>query len=125
MKIRSIFTTAVLLTMMLLYGCGGGGGSSSTHPEGSVTISGVAAMGPISGGDVKVYAVKDGKIDTSAVLGTGKTAADGSYTITLDSAPTGPVIVEVTGGTYTDEASGTPGVSNKMKLRAAVSSVAD
>jgi len=111
--------------MMLLYGCGGGGGSSSTHPEGSVTFSGVAAMGPISGGDVKVYAVKDGKIDTNAVLGTGKTVADGSYTITFDSAPTGPVIVEVTGGTYTDEASGTTGVNNRMKLRAAVSSVAD
>src|SRR6185369_14971408 len=126
MKIRSLFTAAVLLTVMNLYGCGGGGGGSSTaHPEGSVTISGVAAMGPISGGDVKVYAVKDGKVDTSTVLGTGTTAADGSYTITLGSAPTGPVVVEVTGGTYTDEASGTSGVNNKMKLRAAVSSASD
>ncbi len=125
MKIKLLFGTVVLLTVMNLYGCGGGGGDTTPPPSDSVTINGVAALGPISGGDVKVYAVRDGKIDTSAVLGAGKTVDDGRYTITLSSAPTGPVIVEVTGGTYTDEASGTPGVNNTIKLQAAVPSVAD
>jgi hypothetical protein len=125
MKIKPLFSAVLLLAVMNLYGCGGGGGDATPPPADSVTIRGVAALGPISGGDVNVYAVKDSKIDASSVLGTGKTAADGSYTITLDSAPAGPVIIEVTGGTFTDEASGTPGVNNKVKLRAAVSSVAD
>lgn len=130
MKIRPLFNSFVLLAMMTLFGCGGGGGGTpaptpAPTPVGSVTISGVAAMGPINGGDVKVYAVKDNQINTSSVLGIGKTAADGSYAITLISAPTGPVVVEVTGGTFTDEASGTPGVNHKGNLRAAVSSVAD
>ena len=125
MKIKQLFSIIVLLAAMNLYGCGGGGGGTAPPPPDSVTISGVAALGPISDGDVKVYDIKEGKVDTSAVLGTGKTAGDGSYTITLSSAPTGPVIVEVTGGTFADEASGTPGVSNKMNLRAAVSSASD
>jgi hypothetical protein len=125
MKIRLLFGTVVLLAVMNLYGCGGGGGSTTPPPADGVTISGVAALGPISDGDVKVYAVKDGKIDTSAVLGTRKTGADGSYTMVLSPVPTGPVVVEVTGGTFTDEATGTAGVNNKVKLRAAVSSVAD
>lgn len=134
MNIKKIFNTLLLLAAMTLFGCGGGGGGNDAPappppppppPAGSVTISGVAALGPISGGNVKVYAVKDNKLDTTTVLGTGITAADGSYTVTLVSAPTGPVIVEVTGGTFTDEASGTPGVNLKMKLHAAVSSVVD
>ena len=133
MKIRPLFGTVVLLAVMTLFGCGGGGGSETPPPPpppppppaDSVTISGVAALGPINGGDVKVYAVRDDQVDTSAVLGIGKTAADGSYTITLFSVPTGPVVVEVTGGTFTDEATGTPGVNMKVDLHAAVSSVTD
>lgn len=133
MKIRTLFGTVVLLAVMTLFGCGGGGGSETPTPPppptpppaGSVTISGVAAMGPIDGGDVKVYAVRDNQVDTSTVLGIGKTAADGSYAITLFSVPTGPVVVEVTGGTFTDEATGTPGVNLKVTLNAAVSSVVD
>jgi hypothetical protein len=128
MKIRLLFSSIVLLAMMTLFGCGGGGDTPApapVPPADSVTISGVAALGPINGGDVKVYAIKDGKVDTSTVLGIGKTAEDGSYTITLSSVPTGPVVVEVTGGTYTDEASGTPDLNLKLKLHAAVSSVID
>jgi len=137
-----LFSIVVLLAVMTLFGCGGGAGGDTTSsdttttttitttsttlpPAGSVTISGVAALGPISGGDVNVYTVTAGKVDTSSVLGIGKTAADGSYAITLTSVPTGPVVVEVTGGTFTDEASGTPGVNLKVKLHAAVSSVID
>jgi hypothetical protein len=121
-KIRQIFSAVATLVVMALFGCGGGGATS-----GSATISGVAAKGPISGGDVKVYGIKNGQVDTSVVLGSGKTSADGSgsYTVTLSPVPSGPVVVEVGGGTYTDEASGTAGVTLITPLRAAVSSVAD
>lgn len=124
-NLRTVFALIVSLAVMTLIGCGGGGGAAT--PAGAITISGVAAIGPISGGDVKVFAVKDGQIDRSVPLGSGKTATDGSgsYTVTLSPAPTGPVVVEVTGGTFTDEASGTAGVVLKTPLRAAVSSVVD
>jgi hypothetical protein len=127
-KIKPILSTTVALAIMTMFGCGGGGGGTTTPgTANTVTISGIAAKGPINGGVVKVYAIKNGKVDTGTVLGSGITAIDGSgaYSVTLDSAPTGPVVVEVSGGSYTDEASGTPAVALLIPLRAVVSSVAD
>jgi hypothetical protein len=126
MKIRPIISTFIYLAAMTLFGCGGGGGGGGTATN-SVAISGVAAKGPINGGTIKVYAVKNGQVDTSTVLGSGTTATDGSgvYSVTLDSVPTGPVVVEVSGGSYTDEASGTPDVALKTPLRVVVSSIVD
>ena len=122
----------LILAVLILPGCSGGGGTSApastpapSQNGNSVTISGAVVKGPVSGGEIRVYAVKDGQIDLSALLGLGKTAADGSFTMTLFSPPTGPVVLEVTGGTYTDEASGTPGVPLKTPLRAAVPNVSD
>jgi hypothetical protein len=125
-NIRTLIGGVASLAALTLLGCGGGGGGGQA-PDGSVAISGVAAKGPINGGDIKVYGVKDGHVDTSTVLGTGKTASDGSgsYSVTLTSAPTGPVVIEVSGGSYTDEASGAPNVALKTPMRAAVSSVAN
>ncbi|KAF0220104.1 MAG: hypothetical protein FD174_1549 [Geobacteraceae bacterium] len=123
-KIGSMFGAVATLALATLFGCGGGNGGNGTT-AGPVTISGVAAKGPINGGDIKVYAVRDDQFDRSVVLGSGKTAADGSYAVALASAPTGPVVVEVSGGTFTDEASGTAGVALKTPLLAVVPSVAD
>jgi hypothetical protein len=124
-KFKPAFSAAFALAIMTLFGCGGGGGSAT--PDGSITFSGVAAKGPINGGIVKVYAVKNGKVDTGTLLGSGNTATDGSggYSVTLIPAPTGPVVVEVSDGSFTDEASGTPEVALKTPLRAVVSSVTD
>lgn len=127
MNMGSMLRTAMLLSIMTIFGCGGGGGGSGSGAAQTVTITGIAAKGPINGGDIKVYAVNNGKLDTSAVLGSGKTATDGSgsYSVTLASPPSGPVVVEVSGGSYTDEASGTPGIVLKTPMRAVVSGVAD
>jgi hypothetical protein len=125
-KIKPIFNVTFALAIMTMFGCGGGG-TTTPGSAGTITISGVAAKGPINGGNIKVYAVKNGQVDTGTALGSGKTATDGSgvYSVTLNSAPTGPVMVEVSGGSYTDEASGTPAVALKMPMHAVVSSVAD
>jgi hypothetical protein len=125
-KIRQIFGAVAILSVVALFGCGGGGGGDGAS-AGTVTISGVAAHGPISGAAVKVYAIKNGQVDTSVVLGSGQTSTDGSgsYTVSISPVPAGPVVVEVSGGAFTDEASGTAGVSLKTPLRAVVSSVAD
>src|SRR6185369_11729226 len=103
-KIRPILKATLSLAIMTMLGCGGGGGGTAATPapgtNGPITISGVAAKGPINGGIVKVYAVKNGQVDAGTVLGSGTTATDGSggYSVTLNPAPTGPVVVEVSGG---------------------------
>ena len=131
MKMRPLFNAVVCLAVMTLFGCGGGGGGggAAAPPAGSVTISGIAAEGPLSGSDVAVFNTKaDGSLDRTTPLGTTKTGADGSYTITIPpaSAPSGPVVVEVSGGAYIDEVSGQSVTMNATtKLRTAVSSVAD
>lgn len=135
MKVKSIISTFVSLGVMTLLGCGGGGGGSAPAPTppppvGSITISGVVAKGPLNGADVAVYAVdkNTGKFDrTLGTIANGKTSTDGSgkYSINILNPPTGAVIIEVTGGTYTDEASGTADVKLTALLRAIVSAVAD
>ena len=83
---------------MTLFGCGGEAGSvgyrrrrrtgHNIRPQRDHQRR--CRLGPINGGDVKVYAVKDGQVDTSAVLGTERRRTDGSYTITLFSVPHRP-----------------------------------
>jgi hypothetical protein len=97
---------------------GGGGGGSDTPtppPPSSNTISGIAIKGPINGGAVTAFAL-DGNGNKGNQLGAATTTSDGSFSIDIGNY-TGNVIVEVTGGTYTDEATNTPNVSNDATLR--------
>ncbi len=129
MKIRYVKPIAILyFVVLLLTGCGsngksGGEATTSTAPppaQASV-LSGMVSKGPISGAAVKVYGIKDGLIDTSAPIGTGETVDGGSYSVSLGSYE-GPVFVEVTGGIFTDEASGAT-VALKIPLHAVVTGV--
>lgn len=124
MKIRNFLKMVPILATLALAACGGGGGPAGP-PAGSVVISGAAVKGPVSGGDVAVYPVVNGIVGTTPLI-TGKTAADGSYTLIIppDKAPSGPIVVEVTGGTYTDEATGTTAVPLTSTIRAVVSAAA-
>ncbi|KAF0218304.1 MAG: hypothetical protein FD174_3057 [Geobacteraceae bacterium] len=122
--IRHIWLTAVLSFLVAaILGCGGGGGGGGT-PAAAVTVSGVASKGPISGGTVKVFAITNGA--KGAQLGsTGTTSTDGNGTYSINiGSYTGPVLIEVTGGTYKDETnpSGNP-VTLTTTLRAALSNV--
>jgi hypothetical protein len=125
MKKNTIFGAVLSLSVITLFGCGGGGGGGT--PAGTTTITGIAAKGPINGGVVKVFAIKDGQVDRTAEIGSGTTDVSGAYTVTIqpDKKPAGPILVEVTSGTFDDEASGVAGVALKVPLQAAVSSVAD
>lgn len=109
----------VLLGMVLaLSACGSGDYGNST----STVVSGVASAGIISGGTVKVFAAYSSANEVKKQLGsTGTTDTNGAYKINIGSY-TGPVIVEVTGGSYTDEATGSTGQSipAAAPLRAAV-----
>lgn len=95
--LRIILTTLVL---SIITACGGGGGS--TTAQGS--ISGTTTKGPVSSATVTAYAISNGQI--GAQIATATTDPNGSFTMTMGSYA-GPVMLQVSGGSYTDEAKGT------------------
>ncbi len=97
------FLTIIFLVLGLT-ACGSGGGGNGSVNTTPGKISGQAIKGPISGGTVTAYAVTSGA--KGAVLGTAITDSDGKYSISTGSY-SGPVFLEITGGSYTDEATGT------------------
>lgn len=122
MNIRYLLALTVSLSLLALYGCGGGGGGGSA-PVATV-VSGVASKGPISGGTIRVFAIQNGVVNP-APLGSGITGTDGSYAVNIGTY-TGPVLVDITGGNYTDEATGSTlplGITLRAMVPAAVGTV--
>jgi len=117
MSVRSLIGLVIAMAVALLAGCGGGGsggGGGSSTPATTV-ITGMASKGPIKAGTVKVYAIRDGVEDQTAPIGQEQTDDSGNYSIDVGSYK-GPVVVEVTGGSYKDEVSGAS-VSLKATFR--------
>ena len=92
------------LSAALVVACGGGGGGTP-----ATTISGSAVKGPVSGATVMAKDVNGN------VLGTTTTGAGGTYSLSVNYS--GDVVIEVSGGSYTDEATGasTP-LSSPLKV---------
>ena len=94
-------------SFILLAGCGGGGdggGTSVTTTPGTGTVSGTAIKGPVSGGTVTTFSINsDGT--KGGQIGTAMTDAQGNFSMDVGS-HSGPVMMEMTGGSYTDEATG-------------------
>ncbi|HBA89306.1 MAG TPA: hypothetical protein DCZ75_15360 [Geobacter sp.] len=103
---KSIKLVLISALLLITAACGGGGGGSSTPPTPS-TITGVAAAGIIKGGSVKAFSPYSSvtAADKKQIGTTATTLTDGTYSINLGTY-TGPVIVEVSGGSYVDEATG-------------------
>lgn len=91
---------------LALSACGGGGStvdaSISTPVQG--VISGAATKGPMNKATVTAYGISSGKM--GAQIGTAITDANGNFSMTIGSYA-GPVMMQVSGGSYTDEATGT------------------
>jgi hypothetical protein len=102
MKIKYFFGLGVSLAVLMLSGCGGGDGGVAPV---ATTINGMAAKGPINGGTVKVFAIRSGQVDRSSPIGQGQSDSSGNYSVPVG-VFSGPVMVEVTGGTFSDEATG-------------------
>ncbi len=94
--------TLVSVLILFLFGCGGGGGGGTTTAAYG-TLSGAAVKGPVSGATVTAYAIINGIMDTQ--LASGTTDSQGNYTIFVGDY-SGPVMLQMSGGTYTDEATG-------------------
>jgi filamentous hemagglutinin family protein len=90
----------VLATGLGLVACGGGGGGTSNTPA-SVNLSGQAIKGPVSGGQVCAYTLSSPRQQIACAI----TDANANYQLQLP-AGTGEVLLEVTGGSYIDEATG-------------------
>jgi hypothetical protein len=96
--------TLLIGSPLLLFGCGGGGGSSGTTSAASGgMISGAAVKGPVGGGTVTAYAVTNGAMGTQ--LANGTTDSQGHFQISIG-AYSGPVMLQLSGGTFIDEATG-------------------
>lgn len=119
----------VFIFLSFLVSCSSNGnGNGDSTPEDTdtpttgagIVMSGVASKGLIAGGTVEAYSITDGG-QKGDLLASTTTSSDGSYTLDIGDY-NGPVLVEVTGGTYLDEATG-----NTMDLygtmRAALPSV--
>jgi hypothetical protein len=94
---------ACMLTM--LAACSSDSSSSAAGAAASpvsATITGTVAASLVSGANVCVYAVNNGV--RGAQLACGTTNALGVYSIPVTA--TGDVVIEATGGSYTDEATG-------------------
>ncbi|MDP1989692.1 MAG: hypothetical protein Q8K00_01615 [Syntrophales bacterium] len=110
-KYRSLWTMLIFVVVigssLLLFGCGGGSGSGdgavSSVSSADGVITGTAVKGPVSNATVKAYAINNGLM--GAQIGTGTTDAQGNFTLTIGSY-SGPVMLQMSGGTYTDEATG-------------------
>ena len=86
----------------MLASCGGGGGSSSSN---KVTLEGSVFASAVDGATCEVLT-----LDDSIVAGPFTTSADGSYTVKIPKSSTSEDLqVVCTGGTFTDEATGSPG----------------
>lgn len=91
-----IFSTLVL---SIIAACGGGGSATA---QGS--LSGTATKGPMNNATVAAYAISNGQMGSQ--IATATTDANGNFTMTTGSYA-GPVMLQMSGGTYTDEATGT------------------
>lgn len=92
---------AALVFSSILAACGGSGGGA-TLPGGG-TIGGTLVKGPVRGAHVAAYALAGGAM--GAQLGTATTDAAGNFTIAVGD-HSGPVMLQASGGSYTDEATG-------------------
>lgn len=105
--------TALASMAFLLVACGGGGGgggsSSGTSgspppPAAQGSISGTATKGPVAGATVTAYAISGGS--PGAKIATATTDTQGHFSLAMGTYA-GTVMLQLAGGTYTDEATNT------------------
>ena len=83
----------------------GGGSSGTTSAPVAGVISGTVTKGPVSNATVAAYGVGGGQV--GAQIGATTTDANGNFSVAIGSYA-GPVMLQVSAGTYTDEATGNP-----------------
>jgi hypothetical protein len=103
-----LIAASIAICAGLIAGCGGGGGTPAAAPATSSVLSGSVVKGPVGGGTVVARAA-----NTGTILGTATTSPSGTYSMTITY--NGDVVLEVSGGTYRDEATGLTTTLNQLK----------
>ena len=109
---KHTFKVASLALAVAITGCGGGGGSSggggaTPQPAAKSAVSGAVTKGPVAGAQLFLFQMDAaGNKTGEAVAGPIQTAADGSWSVQIPDSIPRPLLIESTGGTYTDEATG-------------------
>lgn len=106
---RSRILAALLVTLQLAAACGGGDGTTvaagGLGSAGAGSLSGTVTKGPVGGATVVAYGIAGGR--AGAQVGAAATDASGNFSMSIGSHD-GPVMLQAGGGSYTDEATGTP-----------------
>ncbi|OIQ91986.1 hypothetical protein GALL_261220 [mine drainage metagenome] len=97
---RSISVASLALATALLSACGGGGGGSALPAS---SLAGNAIDGPVNGATVAAYSISNGA--KGVLLANATTDAAGHFTLDLGSYA-GAVMLQVSGGSYLDDATG-------------------
>lgn len=105
-RMRTIM--AMVMTALLATACGGGGGGTSADFVGSGGtgfVSGTVTKGPVDKATVTAYAISGGQM--GAQIGSAaSTDVNGNFRIDIG-AYSGAVLLQMSGGSYIDEAAGT------------------
>lgn len=122
MKVSALAAAAALA----LAACGGSNttpsGTGADGGSGNGTMSGVAVKGPVNGGTMTAFAVTNGA--KGQQIGAATTDAQGRFTMDIGSY-SGPVVMQLAGGAYTDEATGgSMSMASGDVMRAVVPTVA-
>src|ERR1035437_4104887 len=103
---------AMVVTAVLAAACGGGGtaadnvgsgGTGNVGSGGTGFISGAAVKGPVGHASITAYGINGGQM--GAQIGPAPTRVDGNFSMAIGNYA-GPVLLQMNGGTYTDEATG-------------------
>ncbi|MBI1822452.1 MAG: hypothetical protein HY036_05055 [Nitrospirae bacterium] len=97
-----IFLLVLVVAIVLLSGCGGSN-QSNAAPDITSQVQGIVNDAPIQGGTVTLYKFDTGQKNDLGILGTAKTDDQGHFSMTIKGY-WGPVDVEITGGSYIDDA---------------------
>ena len=103
-SLKTILALTLLIgSPLLIYGCGGGGGGGTGSAASVGTISGAAVKGPVGGGTITAYSITNGTMGSQ--LDSGTTDSQGNFHLSLGTY-SGPVMLQLSGGTFMDEATG-------------------
>ena len=89
---------------LMLSGCGGGGTTATGVNGANGMISGRVTKGPVGGATVTAYAINDNGT-MGSMIGSAVTDSMGNFTLSA-SPHSGPVMLQMSGGSYKDEATG-------------------
>lgn len=104
---RTRLFAAMAASVLLTAACGGGGTSDASNvgSGGTGFVSGVITKGPLGNASVTAYGISGGQM--GAAIGSATTDANGNFSLGLGSYA-GALMLQVSGGSYRDEATGTP-----------------